>query len=207
MMLWACIVVRVLVNPLSNVFQKLLTGQGVPPLAVVGVTHVVLSAACLPLLLVGLPPAYFEFWLNMAICGVLAVAANVLLVKAVQLTDLSVLGPVNAYKAVVSIVPGIVLLGEVPSAAALVGIGLIVVGNHAFSLAIPSVYLADGPARTTVPADPNWPQTALAMIVLSKYGLPRALTIKRIGNSRASCEVSVRREGSGYVRHAGKRID
>jgi drug/metabolite transporter (DMT)-like permease len=130
MMLWACILVRVLVNPLSNVFQKLLTGQGVPPLAVVGVTHVVLSAACLPLLLVGLPPAYFEFWLNMAICGVLAAAADVLLVKAVQLTDLSVLGPVNAYKAVVSIVPGIVLLGEVPSAAALVGIGLIVAGSY-----------------------------------------------------------------------------
>lgn len=60
-MLWACIVVRVFANPLSNVFQKLLTRRGVSPLMVVGVTHGVLAVAGLPLLPVYLPPQASAF--------------------------------------------------------------------------------------------------------------------------------------------------
>src|SRR5205823_1778944 len=64
-------------------------------------------------------------------CAALAVAGNTLLVQALRLSDLSVLGPVNAWKAVVSLVPGAVLLREVPGPAGLAGIGLIVAGSYA----------------------------------------------------------------------------
>lgn len=128
-MLWICLLVRILANPFSNVFQKLLTFQGVSPLTIVGASHGVLGLVCLPALYFGSMPRTPVFWGNMLLCAVLAAIANVLLVKAVQLTDLSVLGPVNAYKAVVSIGPGIVLLHETPTLAAMAGVGLIVAGS------------------------------------------------------------------------------
>lgn len=129
-MLWLCVAVRVLVNPLSNVFQKILTRRGVSPSAVVAATHGLLAIVSLPLLAMEPPPGTSSFWSSISICTALAVAGNVLLVKAVQMTDLSVLGPVNSYKAVVSMVPGVVLLDEVPSAPELAGVALIVAGCY-----------------------------------------------------------------------------
>ena len=70
------------------------------------------------------------FWVNMVICAVLAVAGNVLLVFALRSTDLSVLGPINAYKAVLSLVLGVFLIGEVPTAFGLVGVLLILAGSY-----------------------------------------------------------------------------
>jgi drug/metabolite transporter (DMT)-like permease len=129
-MLWMCVVVRVFVNPLSNVFQKLLTRRGMSPLVIVGVTHGLLTVICIPLLLIDSVPGSPAFWLNITVCAALAVAGNVLLVKAVQLSDLSILGPVNSYKAVISLIPGIVLLQEIPSTTALLGVALIVAGSY-----------------------------------------------------------------------------
>jgi drug/metabolite transporter (DMT)-like permease len=65
----------------------------------------------------------------MAACGALAVAGNVLLVAALRSTDLSVLGPINAYKAIVSLALGVVLLGEIPPVFGAVGILLTVDGS------------------------------------------------------------------------------
>jgi drug/metabolite transporter (DMT)-like permease len=128
-MLWLFVVVRVLANPVSNVFQKILTGRGADPLFVIGVAHALMSIGCLPFLslLAGRPAA---FWWNVSLCAVLAVAGNVLIVKALELSDLSVLGPINAYKAVVSLIPAVILLREVPGWLALAGIALIAAGSY-----------------------------------------------------------------------------
>jgi drug/metabolite transporter (DMT)-like permease len=83
-----------------------------------------------PLVLLFLPPASTAFWLNISACAALAVAGNVLLVRAVKLSDLSVLGPINAYKSVISLVPGMILLHEVPGLMGLSGIALIVAGSY-----------------------------------------------------------------------------
>ena len=55
------------------------------------------------------------FWANIIVAAVLAVSGNVLLVYTLRSGDLSMLGPINAYKAFVSLVLGIFLLGEVPT--------------------------------------------------------------------------------------------
>src|SRR3954465_14158677 len=130
-MSWLFVFLRAVANPLSNVFQKVLTRRAATPLVVICVTHGLLSVVCLPALWELSPPAGDGFWPNMLLCAALAVAGNTLLVAAVRRSDLSVLGPVNAYKAVVSLVPGAVLLGEVPGRAGLAGIGLIVAGSYA----------------------------------------------------------------------------
>ena len=55
---------------------------------------------------------------------------NVFLVKAIHIGDLSVLGPINAYKAVVGMLFGIFLLNEIPGWWGLLGVLLIIAGSY-----------------------------------------------------------------------------
>jgi len=129
-MVWFFALIRIVSNPFSNVFQKALTRRSADPLFIICATHGLLSIACLPVVCLKSWGLGSAFWGNIAICAVLAVAGNALLVQAVRISDLSVLGPINAYKSVVSLLPGIVLLGEVPRPMGLGGIGLIVAGSY-----------------------------------------------------------------------------
>lgn len=127
------VVARIVTNPLSNVFQKQLTQRLASPVFIIGVVHALLTVMCLPLLsfLTPLKPgAGSAVWVNMVVCACLAVSGNVLLVYALKSTDLSVLGPINAYKSVVSLVLGIFLIGELPTAKGVAGILLILGGSY-----------------------------------------------------------------------------
>ncbi len=122
---------RIISNPLGNVFQKQLTAKGNHPLLVNFLTYFLLSVACLffsfsvdwP----ALPP---EFWMYSVLGGLVGGLGNGFLVKALQKGELSVLGPINSYKAVVGIIVGIFLLGEMPNIWGLLGIGLIIYGSY-----------------------------------------------------------------------------
>ncbi len=129
-MLWVCIAVRIIANPFSNFFQKLLTQRAAHPLFIISITHGLLSLACAPLFLYVVIPQSQEFWTNISIGSILAVAANVLIVQALKLSDLSIIGPINAWKPVVSLVPGMLLLREFPGWMGLSGIALIVAGSY-----------------------------------------------------------------------------
>ena len=91
-----------------------------------------LSALALPVL-AGLPLGALgaAFWVNSVAAAVLAVAGYVFLWYALRSTDLSVLGPINAYKAVLGLALALVLLGEVPTVLGLIGVVLIVAGIFA----------------------------------------------------------------------------
>jgi drug/metabolite transporter (DMT)-like permease len=128
-MIWLFVAVRVLANPFSNVFQKLLTRRGSNAFFVIAAAHGLMALGCLPSLHLLLGQSH-TFWLNVSLCAVLAVAGNAMIVRALELSDLSVVGPINAYKSVVSLIPAAVLLHEVPGAAALSGIALIVAGSY-----------------------------------------------------------------------------
>jgi drug/metabolite transporter (DMT)-like permease len=129
-MIWFCLIVRIVANPFSNVLQKLLTRETASPLFIIGVTHGLLSLACAPMLLFIPVPVSAGFWINLSICALLAVAANTLIVQALKLSDLSILGPINAWKPVVSLLPGLLLLHEFPGWLGASGIILIIVGSH-----------------------------------------------------------------------------
>jgi drug/metabolite transporter (DMT)-like permease len=124
------VALRIVANPLANVFQKRLVQGAIHPLMVIGMTHALLTVLVLPLAVrvewQTLAPA---FWSNMAFCAVLAVAGNSLLVAALYRTDLSLLGPINAYKAVLSLALATVVLGEVPNVFGMCGVLLIVLGS------------------------------------------------------------------------------
>ena len=130
MLIWAAIIVRILANPFSNVFQKILTRNGADSLFVIGLPLMVLAVVVAPVGWVYARSVAAGFWANIFVCSVLAVVGNALLVQALRVADLSVLGPINAYKSVVSLVPGMVLLHEVPSRMAMTGIALILTGSY-----------------------------------------------------------------------------
>ena len=125
------VLARIIANPFSNVLQKKLAGGASHPLFIILVTHGLLSLVALPVLLL-LHPALpgLAFWQNITICAVLAIAGNTLIVAALQNTDLSILGPINAYKAILSLLLGIFMLGELPSPAGLAGVALILAGSY-----------------------------------------------------------------------------
>jgi drug/metabolite transporter (DMT)-like permease len=125
--LW--VAVRIFANPASNVFQKQLAQRGASPVFIIAAAHALLAPVCLPFLL-ATPPLPAAFWWNIALCALLAVTSNELLVFALRAADLSVLGPINAYKSVVSLLLGVFLIGEVPSAGGLAGVLLIVAGSY-----------------------------------------------------------------------------
>jgi drug/metabolite transporter (DMT)-like permease len=125
------LVTRIFSNPLSNVFQKKLTENTASPIFIILITHVLLTLAAFPILLQILPahPSPF-FWVDIAFCALLAISGNTLIVAALKLTDLSILGPINAYKSIVSLLLGIFLLGEFPTQMGIAGILLILAGSY-----------------------------------------------------------------------------
>ena len=125
---------RIVSNPVSNVFQKQLAHRGVHPIAVIASAHLLLSLLAVPWLLgTREHPTSPTFWGDLLLCAALAVASNVLLVYALRAADLSLLGPINAYKAVLSLGLGAVVLGEIPTVWGLAGVGLILVGSYRLS--------------------------------------------------------------------------
>lgn len=129
MFLWLCVAVRVVANPCSNALQKLLVSRGFPAPVLLAATHAGLSILILPALMGNRITGSSAFWGWSLGAAALAVAANWLIIEAVRRSDLSILGPINSYKPVVSLIPGVVLLGEWPNGIALIGMGLVLAGS------------------------------------------------------------------------------
>ena len=125
------IVIRILANPMANVLQKQLTQRSAHPVFIIAAVHAALAVICLPYLLIpGALHLSAGVWTNMVVAALLAVGGNVLLVYALSETDLSILGPINAYKSVVSLILAVFLIGERPTPMGLVGVLLIVAGSY-----------------------------------------------------------------------------
>lgn len=125
------VLIRIISNPLSNVFQKKLAQDETSSLLIIFITHTLLTIAAIPFIKYILPAKLpLEYFIYMLLCAVFAVASNTLLVKALGVSDLSLLGPVNSYKSIVSLLVGVFLIQEIPSTMGLSGVILIVVGSY-----------------------------------------------------------------------------
>jgi drug/metabolite transporter (DMT)-like permease len=125
------ILLRIISNPLGNVFQKQLTRKGNHPLVVNFLTYLILSVGCIFLAVdVQWPALPSEFWMYSLLGGLVGGVGNGFLVKALEHGDLSVLGPINSYKSVVGIIVGIFLLGELPNIWGIAGMALIIYGSY-----------------------------------------------------------------------------
>lgn len=121
---------RIFSNAYSNVVQKQLTSHGEPSLKVNCFSYIVLSAVMLPCLpFLGLEKSGAVFWVPMAASGILAAVGNACLIKALNCGELSVLGPLNSYKVIVSMIVAFFLIGEIPGLRGIIGILLILAGS------------------------------------------------------------------------------
>jgi len=122
---------RLLFSAFSNVFQKQLTHRGLHPFFIVFASYLVLAVICLPLLWTFNP---FElstrFWLNIFFAALLDMAGTLFLVMSLSRTDLSVFGPLNAYKVVISMLLAMLFIGEIPSLQGFLGVCVIVAGSY-----------------------------------------------------------------------------
>lgn len=125
------VLVRILSNAFSNVFQKQLLQKANDALLISFYTYLLLAITCIPLVLnLGSFTFSMEFWLYSIAGGLAGAAGNAFLVKALEKGELSVLGPINAYKSIIGILTGMLLLQEYPNYAGLLGILLIIGGSY-----------------------------------------------------------------------------
>jgi len=121
---------RLIFSLASNVYQKKLSNQGLHPFFIVATTYCVLSLLAAPFLsVIELKHVTNTFWLNVSLASLFDVAGWMFLVLSLSKTDLSVFGPLNAYKVVVSMLLAVLFLNEIPSVQGLLGVLIIVVGS------------------------------------------------------------------------------
>lgn len=82
------------------------------------------------LLVFGLGSYQKSFWIYSLIMGILGALGNGFLIKSLVNGELSVLGPINSYKAVIGLLFGMILLKEMPHTAGLIGMVLIIAGSY-----------------------------------------------------------------------------
>lgn len=127
----AAVLLRIVSNSFASVFQKRLAGRGRRPFFVNAATFALLTFACVgPAFSVDWTRFAPLFWRDVVVSGVLCATGNACLVAALGRGELSILGPINAWKAVVGLIFGFFLLGEAPTFPALFGVFLIGVGSY-----------------------------------------------------------------------------
>lgn len=131
------LVCRILSNPVANALQKQLV-QKKSAILINWYSYLFLSLFCF---LVSINSSSniqivkefltygLDFWFYVALAGILCTLGSICLIKALQIGDMSVLGPINSYKSIVGLVFGVILLGEIPSITGLAGVLLIIAGS------------------------------------------------------------------------------
>lgn len=131
MLIAVLVAARILSNSFANVFQKKLAASGVPSLQVNFRTYLGLAIIA-AVMAVQYDWTAFDryFWGFAALTGICGALGNGFLVMALRDGELSVLGPINAYKAVVAMLGGMLILHEFPGIRGLAGMALIIGGSY-----------------------------------------------------------------------------
>jgi drug/metabolite transporter (DMT)-like permease len=125
------VIIRILVNPFSNVLQKQITLKGQHPLFINLATYTLLAFISVFLIYdISIQSLDTEFWIYSIAGGITGALGNGFIVKALEKGDLSVLGPINAYKSIVGMLFAFIIIREVPNIWGLMGMGFIIVGSY-----------------------------------------------------------------------------
>lgn len=122
---------RLVFSLTSNIYQKKLAHAGLHPFFIVASTYGVLSICAAPLLgFIQIKQLSSAFWLNAFLASAFDVGGWLLLVTSLAKTELSVFGPLNAYKVVASMLLAMLFLHEMPSLQGFVGMAVIIIGSY-----------------------------------------------------------------------------
>ena len=122
------IILRISANSALNVLQKDLS-KTFSPLNTNFKTYFLLAIFCIPLFLIFYPKTTIETIIWAFIGGLFGALGNAFLIAALKYGELSILGPINSYKAIVGLVFGIILINEIPNPFSILGIFLIITGG------------------------------------------------------------------------------
>lgn len=123
------IILRIFSNPIANMYEKKVSMSG-SSLYTSFYSYLIMGLCCVPFAFQfdwkTLP---FDFWKYAIIAGALCATGRACMVKALQIGELSILGPINSYKSVIGLIIGIILLSEIPSIYGLIGMAFIIWGS------------------------------------------------------------------------------
>ncbi len=135
------IIIRIFTNSMSNVFQKKLSLEGENPVVVNFINYLILSIFSIPLIFfTNIPITDINFIIYAILGGLTGAICNCFMVLALKRGELSVLGPINSYKAIIGLIFGMIILHEFPNIFGLIGIALIIFGSY-FILETPRAFL------------------------------------------------------------------
>ncbi len=135
------IIIRIITNSMSNVFQKKLSLEGENPVVVNFINYLILSIFSIPLIFfTNIPITDIHFIIYALLGGLTGAICNCFMVLALKRGELSVLGPINSYKAIIGLIFGMIILHEFPNIFGLIGIALIIFGSY-FILETPKALL------------------------------------------------------------------
>lgn len=124
------ILIRIFSSPLASIFQKKLSEQ-YSSFIINFYTYLILSLSCiLKINILNSVNFSFEFCSLVIICGLLCTLGMLCMIKAVNIGEISVLGPINSYKSIISLIIAFFLLREIPTIPELIGIVLIILGSR-----------------------------------------------------------------------------
>ncbi len=130
-MAYLFILIRIILNPIANAFQKQLINREASPAFVVFISYAMLAVlSAIIVLFTPLSALSTGFWINIFLASVIDGLGNLFSVKSLKSIDLSVFGPLNAYKPVFATVTGAVLLHEIPSLLGAIGIIIVILGSY-----------------------------------------------------------------------------
>lgn len=122
---------RILSNSFANVLQKKLTSNYNSPSFVNYINYLILSFFCILFMpLIHWTNLNVEFYIYGILGGLTGAVANCFMVMALKNGELSVLGPINAYKSLIGLVSGVIILHEIPNIYGGLGILLIIFGSY-----------------------------------------------------------------------------
>lgn len=125
------VIIRILVNPFSNVLQKQITIKGQHPLFINLATYFLLAFISIFLVYdISIQSLDSAFWIYSIAGGITGALGNGFIVKALEKGDLSILGPINAYKSIVGMAFAYILIREVPNAWGILGVVFIIIGSY-----------------------------------------------------------------------------
>ena len=123
------VILRIFSNPIANMFEKRISSEG-SSLYTSFYSYFFMSLFCIPFVfLFDWSAVPSEFWFYTALAGALCALGRVYMVRALSLGELSVLGPINSYKAIVGLIIAFFMLGEVPELLGIFGMLLIIFGS------------------------------------------------------------------------------
>lgn len=124
------LICRIFSNPIANVFEKKLSEKHSVILTNT-YCYFILSLFCIPFTIhMNWVNLGVNFWLYVLFAGILCTLGSVCLIKALQIGEMSVLGPINSYKCIIGLIFGFVFLGEVPNLSGIFGMLLIIFGSR-----------------------------------------------------------------------------